>query len=296
MIFDIQRFSLHDGDGIRTMIFYKGCPLRCRWCSNPEGLSFGYSIMYNPHLCKQFGDCIDFDPRVFQRNDNHGLEIRRERISEPQNIRDLCTSKALSLVGTEISTDDLLEEIARDAPFYREQGGVTLSGGEPLAQGEELIAQLEKLRERRIHVAMETSLHVPWEQVSRCISLVDTFLVDLKHTDSRKFSRFTGGDANLVITNLRGLAAAGAELVIRIPVIPGFNHTGEEMREIFDLVGTLKNIREVHLLPYHSLGAGKYRMLGMEYPFEHQQHVNEEELKVYAEYGASRGVATKING
>lgn len=296
MIFNIQRFSLHDGDGIRTLIFYKGCPLRCGWCSNPESHSFGYSIMYDPGRCQQFGDCIRAVPGAFSRANGQALEIRRGEVQNPQELMHVCASRALVLSGEDRHVDELMAEVEKDLPFYGKDGGVTLSGGEPLSQDGDLILLLQRLRERKISTFMETSLHVSWARVERCIGLVGTFLVDLKHTDPGKFRRFTGGDARLVIRNLEQLAYFGARVIVRIPVIPGFNHSLPEIRRMVDRLGQIRGIGEIHFLPYHTFGVEKYRMLGLEYEFGPAESIQENELGPYVHYAQSKGFRTKIGG
>jgi len=296
MIFNIQRYSTHDGDGIRTLIFYKGCPLRCEWCSNPESQSFVPGILYDSKICKHFGDCTLTFPEAISQPGKNGVKIKRELIAEPEKLRDVCASKALTISGESKSVDELLAEVEKDLPFYREDGGVTLSGGEPLAQGDELPLFLQRLHKRNISTYMETSLHVKWKLVERCIGLVNTFLVDLKHTDPVKFHRYVKGDAALVMENLERLAYFGVHVVVRIPVIPGFNHSEEEIRTMIDFVSTIKGIKEIHFLPYHTFGVEKYRMLGMEYLFDSTVQVEEEELVPYVQYAQSKGFTTKIGG
>jgi pyruvate formate lyase activating enzyme len=296
MIFNIQRYSTHDGDGIRTLIFYKGCPLQCQWCSNPESQSFGYDILYDQKRCKRFGDCALAAPEAITLHGTAGPEIQHGLIRGPEKLKDVCASKALTLTGEPKSVEELLAEIEKDLPFYRDVGGVTLSGGEPLAQGKELILLLQSLHKRRIRTNMETSLHVKWELVERSIGLVGTFLVDLKHIDPVKFGQYIKGDASLVMENLEKLSYFGARVVIRIPVIPGFNHSKEEIRRMVDYVTTIKGIREIHFLPYHTFGKEKYRMLGKEYLFDCQEQVREEELAPYVQYAQKQGFTTKIGG
>ncbi|MEN8226876.1 MAG: glycyl-radical enzyme activating protein [Bacteroidota bacterium] len=296
MIFNIQRFSTHDGDGIRTIIFYKGCPLRCQWCSNPESQSFGYSVMYDQKICRNFGDCLLADGKAITPMENNGIQINRKLLTEPETLKDLCASKALTISGDITSVDEILSEVEKDVPFYREDGGVTLSGGEPLSQGDDLITLLKKLKSRNINVNMETSLHVNWDKVARCIGLVDTFLADLKHTDRSKFSIFTEGDASLVMDNLTRLADTNARVIVRIPVIPGFNHSEDEMNQMIDFVSSLENIHEVHFLPYHTMGIEKYNMLGMEYSFGDTRQVRDTELAPYVQYAQLKELQTKIGG
>ena len=296
MIFNIQRYSTHDGDGIRTLIFYKGCPLQCQWCSNPESQSFGPSILYDSKSCKHFGDCALAAPEAISQSGNNGLDIKHELIAEPEKLRDVCASKALTISGESKSVDELLAEVEKDLPFYREDGGVTLSGGEPLAQGQELVLLLQRLHKRRISTNMETSLHVKWTLVERVIGLVRTFLVDLKHTDPVKFRHFIKGDAALVMENMEKLAYFGTHVVVRIPVIPGFNHSEKEIQTMVDFVSTIKGIKEIHFLPYHTFGVEKYQMLGMEYLGDSTVQLEEEELLPYIQYAQSQGLISKIGG
>jgi len=296
MIFNIQRFSTHDGDGIRTLIFYKGCPLRCQWCSNPESQSFTHSIMYDASLCQRFGDCASIEPDAFNLRGENGVEIKRSSVKQALSLKDACASKALVLTGEDLGVDQIMAEIEKDIPFYNNDGGVTLSGGEPLSQDQDLIDLLNELKAKKINTSMETSLHVSWARIERCLGLVGTFLVDLKHTDKEKFRHFIKGDAGLVLRNLEKLAYFGARVVVRIPVIPGFNHSLSEIQQMVDKVSTIKGIEEIHFLPYHSFGVEKYKMLGKNYEFGSEKQVPEEELELYEQYAQSRGFRTKIGG
>lgn len=296
MIFNIQRYSTHDGDGIRTLIFYKGCPLRCQWCSNPESQSFEPSILYERKSCKHFGDCVLKEPDALTLTQSKGLEIKRELIADPEGLRDICAAKALTVSGEKLSVTELLAQVQKDLPFYREDGGVTLSGGEPLAQGADLLDFLKHLHKEQISTNVETSLHVKWKLIERTIGLIRTYLVDLKHTDPVKFRHFTGGDSALVMENLEKLAYFGTYVVVRIPVIPGFNHSESEIRSMIDYVTAIKEIKEIHFLPYHTFGVEKYKMLGMDYLYDNTKQVREEELLTYVQYAESKGFTTKIGG
>ncbi len=295
MIFNIQRFSTHDGEGIRTLVFFKGCPLHCRWCSNPEGIPFGYTIMYDERICKDLGECVKAGAPAIHPRDGHGIHIERAAITDPEQLRDVCPSGALTVVGEDKSVEELLEEIEKDRPFYKDNGGVTLSGGEPLAQGDDLLPFLRELNNRGIRVNIETSLFVVWEKIAACTPWVDTFLADLKHTDEKKFRTYTGGDARLVMENLEKLVATGNHVIIRVPVIPGFNHSPKEMIDIIDYTHSL-GVKEIHFLPYHTLGREKYRMMGIPYLYGHYKPVAEEELYSYVHYARKKGLRTKTGG
>lgn len=295
MIFNIQRFSTHDGKGIRTVVFYKGCPLSCLWCSNPESQSFDYSILYHKKFCQNFGDCLKSENKAITRNEN-GLQIDRSLIENPEALTNVCLSRALTVSGENKSVEEILGEIKKDLPFYRNDGGVTLSGGEPLSQGDELVELLHELKKMQISVNMETTLHVKWEKVQRCIGLTDTFLADLKHTDKVKFRKYTGGDSLLVMSNLVKLDHSGAKYVIRIPVIPGFNHTEKEIFELVDFAASLKNAKEIHFLPYHTFGEEKYKMMDIPYQMKGIKHVEDHELTAYVHYAKEKGFRTKTGG
>ena len=296
MVFDIQRYSLHDGAGIRTLVFFKGCPLRCQWCSNPESQEFGAEIMYDPDRCMDFADCRKIFPDAINRLNGHGVQIERDRIADPDMLRVTCASGALKVTGESLSVEEILTEVSKDIPFYRNDGGVTLSGGEPLSQGTDLIALLEGLHELGISVYVETTLHVTWEKIARCLGIVDTFLVDLKHVDPAKFRSYVLGEAKLVMQNLDRLTKEGEQVILRIPVIPDFNNSASEMEMILDWAATLKGLEEVHFLPYHTFGKKKYTMLGREYPYEGIPAVDETELLPYLEYARLKGFKTKIGG
>lgn len=294
MIFNIQRFSLHDGDGIRTIIFFKGCPLRCQWCSNPESQSFGYSLMYDQNSCKSFGDCFKLNSAI--RQNGNGIKINRDQLTNVEALKDVCLSKALTVSGEKKTVEELLHEIEKDRVFYGEDGGVTLSGGEPLSQNNQVVLILQELKERNINANIETTLHVTWEKVQQTIGLTDTYLVDLKHINCNKFKSFTKGNAELVKTNLKNLAETGSQIIVRIPVLPDFNHTEAEISSMIDFVSTLPNINEIHFLPYHTLGLKKYEMLGLKYQFKEKKQVENSELKPYIKYAEYKGFQTKIGG
>jgi len=295
MIFNIQRYSTHDGNGIRTLIFYKGCPLRCQWCSNPESQSFNYDVFYDKKICKNFEDCVKANKSITQIHP-HGVKVNRELLQNPENLRNTCASRALTISGESKSVNELLIEIEKDALFYADDGGVTLSGGEPLSQGNDLISLLQELKKRNINVNIETSLNVNWGKVERCIGLVETFLVDLKHTNKNKFKTFTQGNAELVMDNLKKLTDSGSPIIVRIPVIPGFNHSENEMFKMIEFVASLKKINEIHFLPYHNFGIGKYKMLGMDYIYGNTKQVHDSELIPYIKYAQLEGFKTKIGG
>ena len=221
-IFDIQRFSTHDGPGVRTIVFLKGCPLRCRWCCNPE------SQNYEVQLMKQKGKT--------------------------------------KTVGYDTTVKEVIEEVMRDMPYYRRSGGgLTLSGGECLWQPDFAVALLKAAHENGINTAIETTGFADWEVIEQFIPEVDVFLMGIKHTNSAKHKEFTTRPNELILENARKIAEKAKRLIIRVPVIPGFNDTVEEIGEIAKFTASLPNVNEIHLLPYHRMGKDKYDGLGRPY-------------------------------
>lgn len=197
--------------------------------------------------------------------------------------------------GEALTVSQILLEIEKDTPFYNMSGGgVTLTGGEPLAQGPELKELITQLKEKGIHVSAETSLHLPWEVIDSFCGLIDLFLADLKHIDNDKFAYYTGGNASLVMENFRKLDEAGCEFIVRVPVIPGFNFSSSELFAIIDFAAGLKNSREINFIPFHTLAREKYLMLGKEYTFGNQRNIEKSELGPFTEYAEQKGLVAKI--
>ena len=293
-VFNIQRYSLDDGKGIRTNVFFKGCPLHCLWCNNPESIEFTPSLMFDERCCHKFGDCLRAgDGQIYLENNK--LVIKRDHIRDPQIYNNICPSKALIVSGQEKSVFEILNEIEKDIPFYKmSEGGVTLTGGEPLAQGPELKVLITELKKHGIHISVETSLHLPWKTIKEYTSLIDLFLADLKHTDNKKFREYTGGDVNLVTRNFEKLDKTGRKFIVRIPVIPDFNNSVKELTSLIDFASELKNVDEIHFIPFHSLAKEKYKMLGIYYKYSNQKPVEKSELTPFTEYAQKKGLIAKI--
>lgn len=283
MIFNIQRFSVNDGPGIRTTVFLKGCPLHCRWCHNPESISPRKELMLRQDRCVRCGDC-----RTLCRNGaigdvNGEFVTSREVCLQCGECVELCYSGARELVGEEMTVGEVMEEIERDRVFFNQSGGgVSFSGGEPLLQHEFLLALLQMCKEMGLHTVVDTTgftTPVILDQVSRC---VDLFLYDLKTLDDDKHRKYTGVSNRLIFENLRRLVHGGKEVVLRIPVIPGVNDEPDQVRKIGEFVASLFHIREIQLLPYHQTGIDKYHRLGVEYRMSHTRPPTEEEMNAIA--------------
>lgn len=293
-VFNIQRYSLYDGGGVRTTVFFKGCPLHCQWCNNPESIDPFPSIMFDERSCHAFGDCLKAGEGYIFQSDGV-LHIDREHITCFSRLRDICPSKALQICGRIISIEEILSEVMKDVPFYSMSGGgVTISGGEPFAQDHILSTLLSEIKSAGIHISAETSLHIPWASIERCLGSVDVFLADLKHLNAEKFQRFTGGNLDLVLDNFKNLDNSGKTIVVRVPVIPGFNFSEPELFQIIDFAANLKNAAEINFIPFHSLAKEKYAMLGKEYIFGNQRNVEKHELLPYAGYAEKKGLIAKI--
>ncbi len=256
-LFDIQRFSVHDGPGIRTTVFMKGCPLRCKWCHNPEGLSAPLQLQFFEDKCIGCGLCGE-----------------RKLLSDAQK----CPSQALKVCGREMDEDAVIGEILKDRIFYSNNGGVTFSGGECLLQADFVASVLRKVKALGLHTTIDTCGCVPWSELEKTLPYCDLYLYDLKCFNPDLHKKYTGVDNLLIIDNLNRLANARKDIWIRIPVIPDFNDDTEEMTQIAKLVSSMPSIKQITLMPYHTLGASKYKTLGLIYPFDTNKRISEEEL------------------
>ncbi|MBL5923654.1 glycyl-radical enzyme activating protein [Lelliottia amnigena] len=268
MIFNIQRYSTHDGPGIRTVVFLKGCSLSCRWCQNPESRSRTRDVLFDARLCLEGCDlCQQAAPGIIDCTLN-GLIIHREKLNDAtlNALTDCCPTQAMTVCGEEQQVADIMATVLRDKPFYdRSGGGITLSGGEPFMNPTLAHSLFKASHEQGIHTAVETCLHVPWHAIEPSLPYVDLFLADLKHVDGDVFKQWAGGSAKRVLENLKRLAAAGKKMTIRVPLIPGFNADEASVKAITRFAANELNVREIHFLPYHTLGMNKYTLLGQPY-------------------------------
>jgi pyruvate formate lyase activating enzyme len=295
-IFDIQRFSVHDGPGIRTLVFFKGCPLACLWCSNPESQRSGAELLFDPAKCVACGGCVEACPRGAVRLEGTRVQYDREHCAACGQCVEVCYAEARTMAGKWVSVAEVVAEVCKDEPFFsRSGGGVTLGGGEPLAQSEFAHGILMECRSRGIHTAIETCGHVPWPAFEAVLPWTDLFLFDLKHLDTLKHRSHTGGDVNLILSNLQQLAASGARVTVRVPVVPDFNDTPEDVRSVAEHAASL-GIPELHLLPYHRLGQSKYRLLGRPYGFAGGKKVADGTLEGLRAVAAAAGLTVQIGG
>ena len=252
-IFDIQRFSTHDGPGIRTIVFLKGCALRCRWCCNPESQSYEIETM---------------------------LQNGKPKI-----------------MGRDVTVDEVLKEVLQDRPYYnRSGGGVTLSGGESLLQPDFAVALLQACKDNGINTAIETTGFANADVIKRFLPHLDTVLMDIKHTNSDKHKEFTGQPNDRILENAKLIASEANKLIIRVPVIPTFNDTVDEIADIAAFTASLPNVNEIHLLPYHNMGRDKYTGLGRDYGMGDLKSPTNELMEVLKQTAEQFGLKVQIGG
>lgn len=267
IIFNIQKYAIHDGPGIRTTVFLKGCPLRCQWCHNPEGQSPEPELALWPSRClKECHKCISACDRLALSKNYSLLSLDKAKCNLCGKCAEVCPSRAIEIVGHHMGVENVMQEVEKDQIFYDEsRGGVTFSGGEPLMQPEFLRALLEESKKRRIHTAVDTCGFVEPDVMDMISDKVDLFLYDLKVMDDERHRQYTGGSNKIVLENLRKLDEEEKEVIVRIPIIPGVNAGEKDIEEILEFLLSLKNNHRLSLLPYHDLGKEKYKRFILPY-------------------------------
>ncbi len=294
-IFNIQHFSLHDGPGIRTTVFLKGCTLRCAWCHNPESISPREELLYFPNLCISCGRCAAVCPAGAHTIDEEGRHgFHRSKCVLCGACTQVCNAKALELCGKSMRMEEVVREVLRDRDLYASTGGgVTFSGGEPLLQSDFVAEAVKALKEEGIHVAVDTALNVPVSAVRKAAEHADLFLADFKLWDGTLHQEYTGLDNALIRRNLE-LLAAYKPIIIRIPIVGGVNDDpGMAEQAAAYLSGLGENIKAVELLSYHDLGRSKCEALGI--PFQKFAPPSGERLGELAEAFKARGLEVKIS-
>ena len=297
VIFDIKKYAIHDGPGIRTTVFFKGCPLACRWCHNPESITINSERIYREERCIGCGECIQICPQKAIHQTAEGVVSDPVKCVLCRTCADHCPSEAIEFIGQKVTVAEVIRQIEKDTAFYDESGGgITLSGGEPLMQPEFLLELLGACAELDLHRTVDTTGYADAELLLNVAEKTDLFLYDLKLMDVAKHREFTGVSNELILTNLRLLAQNGARIQVRIPIIPGINNDAENIERTGDFVSSLGGIEHISILPFHNSARGKYGRLGMvsissdiEIPTEAQLNTIAERLKI-------SGLQVKIGG
>jgi pyruvate formate lyase activating enzyme len=266
-VLSINRMTIHNGPGIRTLILFKGCPLHCLWCSTPESQKAEPEIAIYPSKCILCGQCVPVCPLNAIDLTNETISINRSRCNNCGKCAEVCPSESIRLLGQLMKVEELLDEVKKDFIFYKHSGGgVTISGGEPLLNPDFNKKLLRVLKEEGISVGVDVCGHVPWASIEQILPYIDFFLWDIKHMNSKKHEELTGVPNDLILGNARSVSERNIPLYIRIPVIPGYNDSEENIRATCEFARGLSSVVEINLLPLHHLGKGRYESLNRAYP------------------------------
>ncbi|WP_172408159.1 glycyl-radical enzyme activating protein [Desulfosporosinus sp. FKA] len=296
-IINIMKYSIHDGPGIRTAVFFKGCPLNCLWCHNPESQKYDQELFYWPDRCIGCGRCLESCSRDAIGLTSGKLEYKRAQCKVCGDCCKVCHAGARELVAKTMSVGQVMAEIEKDLVFYDESGGgATFSGGEALMQPTFLTELLQDCQKKEINTAVETCGYVKPEILQTISPYVNLFLYDLKLMDSQRHQYYTGVPNELILDNLRWLAEHHPKVLVRVPIIPGCNDDKENLHQLGEFVASLKRVQELHLLPYHRAGVDKYKRLGLEYQLPDIQAPESEQMERIKGELEQYGLKVKIGG
>ncbi len=320
LIFDIKKYAIHDGPGIRTTVFFQGCPLACWWCHNPESQSRRPVLLYRASRCVLCGTCVDVCPHdgikifssanarehclvvgrsgsggsIWEREASGFVATDRAKCDVCGECAQACYYGAREVSGKEMTVAEVMAEIERDLPFYDQSGGgITFSGGEPLLQRKFLTTLLRECKAQEIHTVVDTSGYAAWEVVDSIREYVDLFLYDLKLMNDDRHKKYTGVSNQLILSNLVRLAQSGAQIEVRIPLIPGINNGDQNLDQTAIFIAGLPNIIGIELMRYHDIAAAKYESLGMDYPLPDILPPTEEDMRMAVSYFENLGLTVK---
>lgn len=282
LVFDIEKFAVHDGPGLRTVVFMKGCPLHCLWCHNPESQAFTQEVFFSPEKCIGCGWCVSVCPKQCHLMENGVHVFDRTNCMKCGKCTEKCYAGALECVGKMMTVSDVMEEVLKDRMFYETTGGgITLSGGEPLAAFDFTFALLKAAKKEKLHTAIETSGYADLDKIQTLLPLVDLWLWDVKAAPSLH-KKLTGVDNASILENLKHISSAGASIILRCPMIPGVNDANEALDQIVTL-SQLPGVQEINIEPYHPLGESKNVRLATHNDF-HASFAPKEKTQLYVEY------------
>ncbi len=296
LIFDIKRYSIHDGEGIRTTVFFKGCPLSCLWCHNPESQLLKTQIIRYEEKCIYCKTCVNVCKQNAISINESNFYINERMCNLCLKCTTFCPTNSLTDIGKLYSVSEILEEILKDRIFYGNNGGVTISGGEPYVQFHFLLALLKRIKENHIHVTIDTSGYTKFSYIEKTLDYVDQFLYDLKITDLVLHKKYTGVSNEVILENLEKLSKLAKEkIIIRLPIIPTINDDMNNLLSVCELLNKLE-LRNIDLLPYHNMMIDKYRRLNMEFKLKHIQKPSEKYIESIANFFRSRNFIVNIGG
>ncbi|MGB4985801.1 MAG: glycyl-radical enzyme activating protein [Erysipelotrichaceae bacterium] len=294
LVMEIERFAIHDGPGIRSVVFLKGCPLKCSWCANPESQKLKTLLMHNQNKCVKCLKCLDkCDSKALSFNGQ--INIDYHQCNNCGKCIEECVSDCFSISGHYMSVEDIIQVVKKDNAYYQvDNGGVTISGGELFFQFDMVNKLIDELKHNNYHVTIETSGYVDSDRFRIIVDKVDLVLFDVKHIDSEKFKKMTGGDLSLVADNLNTLVKHYLDkVIIRVPVIPYFND--DKIKDIIEYVSKLR-FKEIHLLPFHNLAKNKYQSLGLVYNYGDIECISKSSIEHYKLLEEELGIKIKIGG
>ncbi|MGM0168486.1 pyruvate formate lyase activating enzyme [Enterococcus sp. AZ135] len=296
MISTIQKYSTKDGPGIRSTVFFVGCNLRCKWCSNPELIKFGYKYMIFEERCTKCGLCETKAPAGAVDFSGERIRIDREKLNNISEISALCPANVFELVGRKVTVDDLFAELMRDKVFYDTSGGgVTFSGGDPMLFGGFLKELAAKLKAENVQVAIDTAGNYMPNRLKEVVEYADIFLYDIKAFDETIHRECTGVENKLILNNAKTLVELGKELIVRMVIVPGQNDQLEDMIARIDFIASLgPKVTRLDILRYHELGVGKYQRLGMVYPLNPSMKCDETAIRTIYNYALEKGINATI--
>ncbi len=298
LVYNLQRFAVHDGPGIRTLVYMKGCPLTCLWCSTPQTQKRTFEILHLETNCQKCGRCVETCPiEAITVSENEGVRIDRKRCDHCGECVETCLNQALEIVGNNMTVEELFREVEKDSPFFRRSnGGVTMGGGEATMQHEFVMEFLKKCQQRYIHTALETCGFVKWEHLEKLLKHLDLVYFDIKHMDNLVHKEITGVSNELILDNARRVSEL-RPMIVRVPVVPGCNDSAENILETAIFASSLgENFKRIELLPYHKYGTQTYSRLGREYQLADVEPPGDDHMERLKEIVESRGLRVQIGG